>query len=226
MSKRRIAVITVAIALASVLFAVVQGFLETHRTGVAFKNELISRVTAPTADAVVTGRQLVGDTLDVATGLPLREIEQREYLRVRKRWTKTRYEISATLAAAFTGDGLVADWDNFAAAVESYLRLSSHRLALDDAVKKRNAQALKLKEYFSLPSTDFRALVDGPRQRPSAYASAYFRVSQLAGARLSALTKAIGAGHLESLWIAVVSPVPTRAFLLDHLGGTTSVDEP
>jgi hypothetical protein len=179
-----VVLIGVLVTVATLFWTILSNQRDNHRAEVEFKNDLVAQITEPSANALVTDRRVVG--LPNAPQVSGKRKKQQqaagyaEYLRVRKLWTETRYEIGGKLAASFPED-IVDEWDHFGAAVEDYLRLSS----AGNALSSRRGAAERLTAYlagfdppFSIPA----------RFTAPGFVDDYFRSTDLLGKKLKELT--------------------------------------
>jgi hypothetical protein len=181
-----VALIGVLVTVGTLFWTVLSSQRDNHRAEVEFKNELVAQIAEPTSDALVTGRRIVGlPNAPEPSGGKVQTARAQtaayaEFIRVRKLWTETRYEIGGKLAAAFSKD-IVGEWDHFSGAVEDYLRLSSS----GNTLSSRRGAAQRLTAYlggfdppFSIPARlSARGFVDD-----------YFRATDLLGKKLKELT--------------------------------------
>jgi hypothetical protein len=168
-----VVLIGVLVTVGTLFWTILSNQRDNQRAEVEFKNDLIAQITEPTSDAFVTGSRVVG----LPNAPPA---SYHEFLRVRKVWTETRYEIGGKLAAAFSQD-IVDEWDEFGGRVEDYLKLSSPR----NEPSERLEAAQRLADYLASfdPSLSIPADLSDP-----AFKQDYFRARKLLGKRLQELT--------------------------------------
>jgi hypothetical protein len=176
-----VVLIGVLVTVGTLFWTILSSQRDNHRAEVEFKNDLVAQIAEPTSDALVTGRRIVGlPNAPRVSGPQAQTAAYAEYLRVRKLWTQTRYEIGGKLAAAFSKD-IVGEWDHFGSAVEDYLRLSSS----GNALSSRRGAAERLTAYlggfdppFAIPA----------RLSAPGFVDDYFRATDLLGKKLKQLT--------------------------------------
>jgi hypothetical protein len=176
-----VVLIGVLVTVGTLFWTILSNQRDNRRAEIEFKNDLVAQITEPSSDALVTGRRVVG--LPNAPRLPGHQAQTAgyaEYLRVRKLWTETRYEIGGKLAASFSTD-IVGEWDQFGGAVEDYLRLSSS----GNTLSARRGAAERLTAYlggfdpsFSIPA----------RPHAPGFVDDYFRSTDLLGRKMKELT--------------------------------------
>jgi len=168
-----VGLIALLVTVGTLFWTILSNQRDNHRDEVEFKNDLVAQIAQPTSDALVTGSRVVG--LPNAPRHRKQTARYAEYLRVRKLWTETRYEIGGKLAAAFPQD-IVDEWDEFGGGVEDYLRLST-----SGNLPWRQATAQRLDDYLA----PFR--IEGRRSAPE-FVDDYFRARDLLGKKLQELT--------------------------------------
>lgn len=168
-----VVLIGVIVTVGTLFWTILSNQRDNHRAEVEFKNDLVAQIAEPTSDALVTGSRVVG----LPNAPPAR---YSEFLRVRKVWTETRYEIAGKLAAAFAQD-IVDEWDEFGGRVEDYLKLSSPRNLLSE----RRESAQQLADY--LAGFDPAVSIPARRSDPE-FQEDYFRARKLLGKKLQELT--------------------------------------
>jgi hypothetical protein len=185
-----VVLIGVLVTVGTLFWTILSSQRDNHRAEVEFKNDLVAQIAEPTSDALVSGRRIVGlPNAPRLSGQQAQTAAYAEFLRVRKLWIQTRYEIGGKLAAAFSKD-IVGKWDHFGSAVEDYLRLSSS----GNALSSRRGAAERLTAYlggfdppFSIPA----------RLSAPGFVDDYFRATDLLGKRLKELTSDLNGAEAQ-----------------------------
>jgi hypothetical protein len=201
--KLWVAVVGVAVSLATFLFATINHELQDHQREQSFESELTTRMTETSVGALTTARAIVGNQLDVASGEPEQRVEQREYLGIRKLWGQASTEVRVKLAAYYGRNSeLTREWTDYGSAVTSFIRLGSNEIEERQGLVDDLRSFLGPETVASIP--DFDVLLAQPEAER--FTTAYFAVHDALTERLLLLAEDVVESHPRgfSNWVPLL----------------------